>query len=242
MKTASIILPTYNEKDNIIELISRILEHVEGGKEIIVIDDDSPDGTAANVQSTYRDETSVRLIVRKGEKGLTSAIQRGIAESRGDVIVWMDCDLSMPPEKINDLLHAVQADNCDAAVGSRYVKGGSDVRTDSGKALLFLHTALSYIITRFASLMLWPGFRDWTSGFIAVKSGVIKPIRLKGDYGEYFIDMMYRILKGGFKVREVPYSLVPRKRGQSKTATNILGFISRGVKYIGTIFRLKLGL
>jgi dolichol-phosphate mannosyltransferase len=241
LNKVSVILPTYNEKDNIGELISRILSSVPGEKEIVVVDDDSPDGTAQAVRSLYGENPAVRLIVRKRERGLTSAIQRGIDESRGDILVWMDCDLSMPPEKIRELVAAIDPGGCDAAVGSRYVKGGADVRTGSGKAMLFLHTALSYAITRFASLLLWPGFRDWTSGFIALRSSVIRRMRLSGDYGEYFITMMYGILKAGFKVREVPYVLTPRVRGYSKTATNIAGFASRGVKYLAAVVKLRFG-
>jgi dolichol-phosphate mannosyltransferase len=237
----SIILPTYNEKDNIGELIGRILASVPGDREIIVVDDDSPDGTARAVLSLFGDNPSVRLIVRREERGLTSAIQRGIDESSGDIIAWMDCDLSMPPEKINDLLAAIEAGGYDAAVGSRYVRGGADVRPGSGKPLLFLHTALSLAITRFSSLLLWPAFRDWTSGFIAVRSGVIRKTRLVGDYGEYFIGMMYGMLKAGYRVKEVPYALTPRTRGVSKTATGIAGFASRGVKYIATVLRLRFG-
>jgi dolichol-phosphate mannosyltransferase len=235
----SIILPTYNEYDNIVTLIERTIKAIPDEKEILVIDDDSPDGTAELVASYCKKSPVVRLIVRKNERGLCSAIQRGVSEASGDIIVWMDCDLSMPPEKIPELIEKIINDGCDAAIGSRYVKGGRDRRTDSGKFILFFHTTLSRIITTFTSLMLWRTFRDWTSGFIAVKAEVIKKIPLNGDYGEFFIEMMYRILKSGYKVIEVPYELIPRQRGQSKTSTNYLGFFTRGIKYIRCVFRLK---
>lgn len=235
----SVILPTYNERDNIIPLIMRTVQALPEEKEILVIDDDSPDGTAELVSNYCKENSIVRLIIRKNERGLCSAVQRGINEAAGDIIVWMDCDLSMPPEKIPELVDKVANKGYDAAVGSRYVKGGKDRRTDSGKFILFFHTALSRIIVTFTSLVLYKSFKDWTSGFIAVKSEVIKKIPLNGDYGEFFIEMMYCILKKGYKVVEVPYELIPRERGESKTATNIFGFFVRGIKYIKCILRLR---
>jgi len=235
----SVILPTFNECDNIIALIERIIKSLPMEKEIIVIDDDSPDGTSELVARRYRNNPFVRLINRKNERGLTSAVQRGINEATGDIIVWMDCDLSMPPEKIPELIGKITEQGFDVAVGSRYVEGGADKRTSSGKAMLFIHKTLSTLITRFTSFMLWKDFYDWTSGFIAVKSEVIKKIPLKGDYGEYFIEMIYCILKSGYKVVEVPYHLIPREHGESKTATNIFGFFKRGIKYLTKVISLK---
>jgi dolichol-phosphate mannosyltransferase len=235
----SIILPAYNERENIIPLIERTIKAIPQEKEIIVIDDNSPDGTFEVVADFCKMNPIVRLINRKNERGLCSAVQRGINEAAGDIIVWMDCDLSMPPEKIPELINKTINEGFDVAVGSRYVPGGRDRRTDSGKFILFFHTSLSRIITTFTSLMLWRTFKDWTSGFIAVKSDVIKNIPLNGDYGEYFIEMMYRILKKGYKVVEVPYELTPRQRGQSKTATGIFGFFKRGIKYFVCVLRLR---
>lgn len=236
---ASIILATYNEYENIIPLIERIIKSIPNEKEILVIDDSSPDGTSELVANYFKKSPVVRLIVRKNERGLRTAIERGISEASGDIIVWMDCDLSMPPEKIPELIEKVTNKGYDVAVGSRYVKGGRDRRTDSGKFILFFHTILSRIIVTFTSLMLNKSFKDWTSGFIAVKSEIIKKIPLNGDYGEFFIEMMYRILQKGYKVIEVPYELIPRERGKSKTATNIWGFFKRGIKYVGCVLKLK---
>lgn len=235
----SIILPTYNEAENICPLIDRILNCLSPPFEIIVIDDNSPDGTAGHVAAVYGENPLIRLFIRKNERGLTSAIRRGIQEARGDILVWMDCDLSMAPEKIPELVYQIKEKGFDVAVGSRYVPGGADTRTDSGKIMLFIHKMLSRLITWFTAVLLWPGFLDWTSGFIAVRSSVIKKFQLTGDYGEYFIDMMYRLLREGYKVTEVPYNLTPRTRGESKTATNVLGFFTKGIKYVHFILRLK---
>lgn len=238
----SILLPTYNEKDNILELITRIKQALPREKEILVIDDNSPDGTAAAVRARYGKDPGVRVIVRRNERGLASAVARGIREAGGGIIVWMDTDLSMAPESVPALLEPVDSGEADAAVGSRYVPGGADIRIRSGQPMLYLHTLLSVLITRFTSLLLWPAFKDWTSGFIAVRAEAVKPLAIRGDYGEYFIDLMYRLHKRGCRIKEVPYTLSARERGQSKTAPNVLGFITRGVKYIATVFALRFGL
>jgi len=130
----------------------RTIQALPEEKEILVIDDNSPDGTAELVSNYCKENSIVRLIIRKNERGLCTAVQRGIDEATGDIIVWMDCDLSMPPEKIPELVDKVINKGYDAAVGSRYVKGGKDRRTDSGKFILFFHKALSRIIVTFTSL------------------------------------------------------------------------------------------
>ncbi len=123
----SIVLPTYNERDNIIPLIERTLTALSDYElEIVVVDDDSPDGTWQIVAAKGETDPRVRLIHRTDERGLTSAIQRGITEARGDWVGWMDCDLSMPPEDLPKLAAALEA-GADMAIGSRYVPGGADV-------------------------------------------------------------------------------------------------------------------
>ncbi len=122
----SILLPTYNECENIIPLIQRTLKAISQEKEIIVIDDNSPDGTAVLVEQHFKNNPAVRLIIRKNERGLCSAVQREINEAAGNIIAWMDCDLSMPPEKLPELLDKIIKEDYDAAVGSRYAKGGKD--------------------------------------------------------------------------------------------------------------------
>jgi dolichol-phosphate mannosyltransferase len=119
----SVILPTYNEKDNIELLIRAVLRYTPRRTEIIVVDDDSPDGTWRLVGRLAKKAKNIRLLRRTEERGLTSALRDGIRLSRGRVCVWMDCDLSMPPEKIPELLGKVQK-GYDIAIGSRYLRGG----------------------------------------------------------------------------------------------------------------------
>jgi dolichol-phosphate mannosyltransferase len=231
----SIVLPTYNEAGNIEELIDRTLQALgdyPGGVEVVVVDDDSPDGTWQLVAKKGETDARVRLIHRTGEKGLTSAISRGIHEARGQWVGWMDCDFSMPPEEWPRLADAL-ANGAGMAVGSRYVPGGGDV------AHSFTGRLFSRIINVWAGLILDWSIKDYTSGFILGRREVFDHIDLRGDYGEYCIDMLYRAKRAGFTIRELPYLCIPRESGESKTATDVWGYLSRGVNYITTVLRLR---
>lgn len=233
----SIVLPTFNEAGNIGPLIDRTLAalgHTPGGVEVVVVDDNSPDGTWRLVAQRAQADPRVRLIHRTGESGLTSAIQRGIREARGRWVGWMDCDLSMPPEDWPQLAAAL-AGGADMAVGSRYVPGGGDV-AHSLTGRLF-----SRIINLWAGLVLVWSIKDYTSGFILARRQIFDEIDLRGDYGEYCIDLLYRAHRAGYAIRELPYLCVPREAGESKTATNVWGYLTRGVNYVTTVLRLRFG-
>ena len=231
----SIILPTYNEAGNIELLIDRTLAALgdyPGGVEVVVVDDDSPDGTWRLVAEKAAADARVRLIHRTTEKGLTSAISRGICEARGQWVGWMDCDLSMPPEAWPRLADAL-AQGAGMAVGSRYVPGGADV------AHSFVGRTFSRIINLGAGLVLDGSIKDYTSGFILGRREIFDKIDLRGDYGEYCIDLLYRVKKAGYSIRELPYRCVPREAGESKTATNVWGYLKRGVNYVQAVWRLR---
>ena len=229
----TLILPTYNERDNIVPLIQRSLNALAAYQtEVLVVDDDSPDGTWRLVSELAERDSRVRLIRRTEERGLTSAILTGIQAARGAWVGWMDCDLSMPPEQLPQLA-AELARGADMAIGSRYVPGGRDV------AHGWIGLGFSRTINLMASLLLGWRIKDYTSGFILARRQVFERIQLRGDYGEYCIDMLYRAQRAGFRIVEVPYTCVPRRTGQSKTATHPLGYIKRGWKYVLTILRLR---
>ncbi|MBP7963556.1 MAG: polyprenol monophosphomannose synthase [Caldilineaceae bacterium] len=235
------VLPTYNERDNIEPLIRRLLAAVEPPYMILVVDDDSPDKTwqvvdAIAAEVNFPGDPRLILIRRMGESGLTSAIQRGIDEAihthGADAVTWMDCDLSMPPEELPGLLALLHA-GADVAAGSRWIPGGADVAHGA------MARGLSWIINHFASLLLGGPVTDWTSGFMAAKAPVLRAIRLRGDYGEYCIDLLGRAVKAGFVVKEAPYQCVPRLAGESKTGINLWDYLIKGRKYFGTIVRLR---
>jgi dolichol-phosphate mannosyltransferase len=234
MIQVSIILPTYNEADNIILLIEEILTYIPLESEIIVVDDDSPDRTWEAVEGLIEKESRVRLLRRVGRKGLTSALQEGINLSNGQYVFWMDCDFSMPTDKIPELLKALE--DHDIAMASRYIPGGEE------KGHSPLGSFLSRVICRLASWALCPAIKDFTSGYIGIRREALITLPLRGDYGEYFIELIYKAYKKGYRIKEIPYHCLPRRAGESKTATDIWGYIKRGRKYLITIVRLRLGL
>lgn len=235
----SVILPTYNETENIVPLIEAISEVLESWRhEIIVVDDNSPDGTSKVVQDLIDadDVPEVLLRTRPMDRGLRKSIAEGIGLAQGDTIVWMDCDFSMPPEVIPELLRKIEA-GYDIAVGSRFVRGGKAKKRHhrESSAAIALSTGLNVAL----GILLTPRFRDWTSGFIAVRRDVLRHITLRGDYGEYFMDLIFRALLLEYRIIEIPYECVPRRAGESKTAPNVQTLFKRGVKYLGMLIRLQ---
>jgi len=236
------VLPTYNERDNIILIIERLLACASGPWMALVVDDDSPDGTweaVRDLEGRYNaaDQTQVMLIRRRDEKGLASALQRGIDTAihtcGADIVTWMDCDASMPPEDVPRLVQAITNEHVDVAVGSRWMRGGAD------RAHSAIAWSLSYIINRYARYLLREEIHDYTSGFVAAKAEVMERIRLRGDYGEYCVDFLFRALQLGFRVQEVPYICVPRKAGESKTGISLWDYLVKGRYYVSTVRRLR---
>jgi len=232
----SIILPTYNEAENIKPLIEAIVEALEYVHEIIVVDDNSPDGTGNVVDNMIQTGKYpfLRLELRQQDRGLTKSIARGIELATGDVVGWMDCDFSMPPKYLPVLLSLINADY-DIAVGSRFLLGG---KWKGEKSDPILGQTLSRLLNLFIQLCLDHRFKDYTSGFAVVRKEIFNKIHLKGDYGEYFIDFIYRALKLNYRVVEVPYVWLDRAAGDSKTASDLKGYCKRGWKYFTTTLRL----
>ena len=167
---------------------------------------------------------------------MTSAIQRGVDEAistyGAEIVTWMDCDLSMPPEDVPALVRAIREGGADVAVGSRWIPGGADVAHGA------MARTLSWIINHFAILLLGRQVHDYTSGFIAARAEVLSRIRLQGDYGEYCIDLLGRAQRLGYTLVEVPYVCVPRTTGESKTGISLGDYLSKGRNYVATIWRL----
>lgn len=238
----SVILPTYNEKDNIIDLIAELglyLNRYTGQEiEFIVVDDNSEDKTWEAVRDYFISDPRVKVVRRVEERGLASAISRGIRESQGEIVAWLDCDFSHPPYKLVELLRKID-EGYDIAAGSRFIKGGKDIR---GQADSWLAVILSRLMNYFISFVLRGSFKDYTSGFAAVKRGVFDKIEISGDYGEYFIKFIYDAFRLKYKIIEIPYYCVPRRKGVSKTGSNLGDYFSKGWKYVLLALRLRLGI
>ncbi len=230
----SVILPSYNERENILEAVGRIRKALGGRlKEIIVVDDNSPDETWKLVEDL--NEPQVRLMRRMSERGLASALDDGIKAARGEIIAWMDCDLGLPPEDLPRLVNELEGNNgADVAIGSRYAPGGKDLRP---KRLALLST----IFNLYAALILGFKVRDYTSGFAAVKREVFSNVSWnRSGFGEYFTEFAYRAVKKGYKVKEIGYIYRLREKGVSKLSNNYFNLIKHGLRYGGKIIKLRL--
>jgi len=238
----SVVMPTYNEGGHIQDLIretaNALLDAGYDNYEIIVSDDDSPDLTWKKASETSGvDPARIKVLRRMENHGLTASIRDGIQSAKHEVVVWMDCDFSHPPEKIPQMLYML-GEGYDVVVNSRYTIGGGEDRAGKGGLLqLFLSKLLNWGV-RF---MLTPSFSDYTSGFIAVRHKVFAEISLRGDYGEYFVDFIYRVIQSHrFRVCELPYLAVQRRSGESKTGSNFFQYAQRGWKYLLVVLKLRL--
>ena len=205
MLMLSLILPTYNEAENMPSLLERISRSIMVDYEIIVIDDNSPDMTW-KVAERLSQRYPLRVIRRQRKKGLSSAVLRGIKESRGDIIGIMDSDLSHPPEKIMELASPIMEGKADISIGSRYVSGGGMEEWP------FLRRIMSSIGIVLALPL--TSVKDSMSGFFFFKKGVVKNVCLNPVGCKILLEVL---VKGNYKkVNEAPYIFSNRKKGKSK--------------------------
>ncbi len=209
--TASIILPTYNEKDNIGPLISSLVEAFDGlDFEILVVDDQSPDGTAEVVRQLFGQDDRVKSIVRPSNPGLAFSIEEGLQKASGDILVVMDTDFNHKPEDAVTLFNVCQ--HVDVVVGSRFIFGGG------------MPNRIRYWLSFWYNMMLWAliGTRvhENLSGFFAIKKVAMD--RLDGSkifwgYGDYFFRLLLRTQKANLRHVQVPITYGDRLSGDSKT-------------------------
>lgn len=230
-KSVSVILPTLNEKENIVDLIVSI-QNDFSPKEILVVDDNSSDGTALAVKKSTMHQKNVRCVVNNPALGLSKSLQKGIALSRSTYIAWMDADFSHPPGLLLTMYEALLSSKAEVIVASWLTTGGKDKRKEL-TAVMF-----SYIINKLCQLCFGTRVHVYTSGYILAKKSVLTEIPLRGDYGEYCIDFLVRCLRAHKKVVEAPFVCISRRYGVSKTATNIEGYLTKGRHYVSTIARL----
>lgn len=230
----SIILPTFNEKDSILLLISEILLILERESyeyELIVVDDNSPDGTYDDILKNFPEDPRIRPLIRKNEKGLATAILHGIKNATGDRIVVMDTDFNHPPKLIPLLVKIT--DYFDIASGSRYVIGG-------GMELSRRRYIGSKLFNKFIHYTLGVKTTDNLSGFFAFKKEILEKIDLDSifyGYGDYYIRFLYVMQKQNKFILEVPVVYEDRKGGLSKT-----DFKNEIIRYTRTVLKIRFGL
>ena len=226
-----VIIPTYNEKENISKIINTIF-NLKEKFHILIVDDGSPDNTAEIVkglQMAYPEE--LHLIEREGKLGLGTAYITGFKwaiERKYDYIFEMDADFSHNPEDLPKLYHEAES-GADLVIGSRYCNGISVINWPIGRVIM------SYCASVFVRKVLGINVYDTTSGFKCYKRKLLETIdldniRMKG-YG-FQIEMKYNAFKLGFKIKEVPIIFIDRKEGTSKMSSSIFGEAFWGVLWM----------
>ncbi|MFI3287272.1 MAG: polyprenol monophosphomannose synthase [Rikenellaceae bacterium] len=223
-----VIIPTYNEIENIAKMIETVFS-LPTAIDLLVIDDGSPDGTAAVVKQMQEKYPSLHLIERSGKLGLGTAYIAGFkwALERGyDYICEMDCDFSHNPSDLLRLLDACQSGGADLSIGSRYITGVNVVNWPMGRVIM------SYYASKYVRTVLGMRVRDCTAGFVCFSRKVLETInlddiRMRG-YG-FQIEMKYTTHKLGFKIKEVPIIFTDRTEGTSKMSGSIFGEAFWGV-------------
>jgi dolichol-phosphate mannosyltransferase len=230
----SVILPTFNERESIILLIAeiqRVLSQEKIDFEVVIVDDNSPDGTYQLILQHYANDKTVVPLLRTKEKGLATAILHGIRESSGDKVVVMDTDFNHPPNLIPLFIKITEY--FDIASGSRYVIGGgmetSRVRYLGSKLFnKFIHYTLGVKTT------------DNLSGYFAFNKSILEGVDLSSifyGYGDYFIRFLYVMQKNNRFILELPVVYKDRQGGLSKTNLK-----SELIKYTRTVLKIRFGI
>lgn len=216
-----VVLPTYNESENV-ELVLRRIRGSLPGAGVLVVDDGSPDGTAELAERVGKELGDVEIMRRTAKSGLGSAYRAGFAwgmEHGWDVMIEMDADLSHDPGQLPRLVAPIEAGRADLVVGSRYIPGGSIPNWSWHRRLLSQGGNI------YASAMLGLHVTDSTSGFRAYRSDVLRRVDLgavRADGYGFQIEMVYEVLGAGGRVTEVPITFVDRVEGKSKMSSAIV--------------------
>jgi len=213
-----VVIPTYNERQNAPAIVPQVLAQ-DPEVEVLVVDDDSPDGTGALVREMAASEPRLHLLARPGRQGLGPAYKDGFRwalDHGADLVVQMDADFSHNPEMLPRFF--AEAAGCDLVLGSRYVQGITVVNWPIERLLL------SYFGNAYVRLVLGMGVRDATGGFKCWRRAALEAIDLEGvrSNGYAFqIEMTFRAWKRGLRIREIPIIFADRTAGESKMTKRI---------------------
>lgn len=216
-----VIIPTYNEKENIEKMIRKVMS-LESGFDLLIVDDGSPDGTGKIIKS-LQSEYKNRLFLeeRSGKLGLGTAYIHGFKwglERSYDYLCEMDADFSHNPDDLIRLVNACKNEPANLAIGSRYIKGGKVANWDRKRLIL------SFFASFYVRMILWIGIKDTTAGFKCYHRSVLESINFDAVTFKGYafqICMKYATLQNGFKVTEVPITFIDREFGHSKMSTGI---------------------
>ena len=216
-----VIIPTYNEKENIENIFRKVIS-LESNIHVLIVDDGSPDGTATIVKSLQKDfPTQLHLIERPSKLGLGTAYITGFKwalSKEYNYVFEMDADFSHNPDDLIRLLETCQNESIDLCIGSRYISGGKVENWPRSRWLI------SYFASIYVRIILLMNIKDTTAGFKCYNSSVLKKINLDNIWfmGYAFqIEMKYSAYKLGFKLKEIPITFKDRQFGESKMNMSI---------------------
>ena len=222
----SIILSTFNEKLSIEFTISELIKYLPG-VEIIVVDDNSPDGTLEVLKKINYE--NLKIFSRKKTKGLASAFLLGLINTSGDIIGWLDSNMGDTAKKFPEMLQHLK--EADIVILSRYVAEGKDERNK-------IRVIASYLLNKFSKLILRSKINDLSSGIFLMKREVLNDVvPVAKGHGEFMMEFLYKAEKKGNKIIEIPYIQPIDIEGHSKSFPNIAKFLYLGFFYLVRIIQ-----
>jgi len=225
-KNISIILSTYNESASIENTIAEIIKHIEG-VEIVVVDDNSPDGTFEILKKIQY--SKLKIFNRKKDKGLASAFLLGLINADGDIIGWVDSNMGSVVERFPEMISKLET--FDIVLLSRYVEGGSDERN---KARIVASKLINYV-SRF---ILRSKIKDLSSGIFVMKKDVLlDTVPVATGHGEFMLEFLYNAEKKGNNILEIPYVHPVDIEGNSNSFPNLPKFLLLGFFYVLRLFQ-----
>ncbi len=219
MKKVLVIIPTYNERTNIENMIKEVL-NLPGDLEILVVDDNSPDGTGEYVKEVSKNNSRVHLLQREGKLGLGTAYVAGfkyLLERDYDIAIQMDADFSHDPKVIPQFLEAIE--NNDLVIGSRYIQGVNVINWPMKRLLL------SYFANMYTKIITGMPIKDATGGFKCFRREVLEAINLDNIHSNGYsfqIEMNFKAYRKGFRCKEIPIIFMDRVEGVSKMSKKIV--------------------
>ncbi len=218
IRRAIVVIPTYNEAENLPLLVPQVLEQ-DPRLEVLVVDDNSPDGTGKLADELDESNDRVHVLHREAKEGLGPAYRAGLKralELGADVVIQMDADFSHPPDKIPTMLSEIE--HCDLVLGSRYLDGITVVNWPIERILI------SYFGNLYARKVTGLPISDTTGGFRCIRRELLERIgleRVRTNGYAFLIELNYRLIKAGARIKEIPFIFVDRTRGTSKLTLRI---------------------
>ena len=223
----SIILCTYNEAKHIENTLSELEKNIPN-LELVIVDDCSSDGTIEIIKKLNL-KNKFKVIFRKKSRGLASAFVRGLIDTTGDYIGWIDTNMEELAPRFIEMAEELKHNN-DLIILSRYIEGGNDKRN-------LIRVLCSKYFNILCRIMLTPSIKDFTSSIFLMKRQIINEVTFLGyGHGEFFIEFLYKVHKKGFKIKEIPcVQERDHELSSSKSAPNLFKFF-----YLGFIYTLRI--